>query len=248
MAPQTMKKLNQVLAVAKSVQTKRESDFTKIFQDIQKPALTEGFARSYTPKTEEGEKFPPDNKKVQLVVEDAIAQAATALREIFNVIALKDNTNMTAKADVVLDGEIVLKDVPAVHLLFLEKRAAGIIDFINHLPVLGQDASWTKNEGMGLWETQPTESFKTRKIESYLVVVQATVQHPAQTAKQVVDENIGTWRNVNFSGAINADRKKTLLARAEKVQQAVKIAREEANQAAVVELTTGKLVDFIFGP
>ena len=243
-----MKKLNQVLAVAKSVQTKRENDFTKVFQDIQKPALTEGFARTYAPKTEDGEKFPAEGKRVQLIVEDALTQAATALREIFNVIALKDQTNMTASADVVLDGEIVLKSVPAVHLLFLEKRAAGIIDFINHLPVLGQDASWMRNEGMGLWQTEPTESFKTRKIESYVVVVQPTKEFPAQTAKQVVDENIGTWKNVNFSGAINADRKKTLLARAEKVQQAVKIAREEANQAAVVELATGKLVDFIFGP
>lgn len=248
MSQQAMKKLNQVLAVSKSVQAKRESDFTKIYQDVQKPGLTEGFTKNYTPLKEDGDRFPPESKKVQLNVETALGQAATALKEIVNIIALKDNTNMSAKADVVLDGEVVLKGVPAVHLLFLEKRVASIIDFINHLPVLSQDASWSKNEGAGLWETQPTDSFRTKKVESYVVVVPPTKEFAAQTAKQVIDENVGTWRNVNFSGALNAERKNSLLARAEKVQQAVKIAREEANQQSVVELSTGKLVDFIFGP
>src|SRR3954465_8795343 len=117
MAQQSMKKLNQVLAIAKSVMTKRENDFTKVFQDVQKPGLTEGFTKTYTPLKEEGEKFPPESKLVQLNVEKALGQAASALTEIFNVIALKDNTNMSARADVAIDGEVVLKAVPAVHLL-----------------------------------------------------------------------------------------------------------------------------------
>ncbi len=60
--------------------------------------------------------------------------------------------------------------------------------------------------------------------------------------------NVGTWKTTHLSGAISVDRKKVLQARIEKYQKAVKEAREEANQTAVVELPTGVIVERIFAP
>lgn len=242
------KKLNQVLAVEKSIRTKQENVFTQVYQSVSKVDLLTGFARNYTPKNDDGEKLPPEKKLVQLKAEDAIVQAQDALRQLSNIIAVKDATNQGAKADIVIDGAVMVKDVPAVHLLFLEKRLIAIMEFISKIPTLSQDASWKKNEGMGLYETEPTESFKTKKVEDFKVVLQPTKEHPGQVQKVVEDQIVGSWKTVNFSGAITEDRKKAMMAKAEKVQQAVKVAREEANQAPVVELATGTLFDFILAP
>jgi len=59
---------------------------------------------------------------------------------------------------------------------------------------------------------------------------------------------VGHWRTVKFSGALPAKRINQLVERVEKLQQAVKFAREEANNAEVVEQKTGeKVFQFLFG-
>ena len=242
------KKLNQVLALEKAIKTKHENAFTQAYQNAQKEPLFLGLVRTYNARTEDGEKLPAEKKLVTLKVTDLLETAATSLKELLNLSAVKDATNATAKGDVVIDGKTVLKDVPATHLVFIEKRLTAIIEFISKLPTLSQDASWQFNSGLGLYETAPVDTFKTKKVERWETIVPPTKEHPAQAQKLVEDVVVGTWSSIALSGAVPADRKATLLARAEKVQRAVKIAREEANQAPVVELSTGELVDIIFAP
>jgi hypothetical protein len=59
---------------------------------------------------------------------------------------------------------------------------------------------------------------------------------------------VGYWRTVKFSGALPAKRVNELLEKVEKVQQAVKFAREEANGVEVTDATAGeKVLGYIFG-
>ena len=244
----TAKKLNQVLAVEKTVKSKREDEFTKLYQDIQKADLVSGMSRSYQPKDDDGERLPAENKRVQIKVEDAIARAATAMKEVFNVTALKDATNCAAVADVVVDGETLLKGVPATHLLWMEKKLLAFQDFVNRLPVLSQDTAWTHDAGQGLYRAEPVHTVKTKKKEDFKVVVPPTKEHPARVEKVVEDVTVGTWTTTNLSGAIPESRKRQLQERVEKYMKAVKEARETANQTTVVELATGVLVERIFAP
>jgi hypothetical protein len=55
---------------------------------------------------------------------------------------------------------------------------------------------------------------------------------------------IGYWTTVKFSGALPARRVNQLLERVEKVQQAVKFARKEANGTEVEDQRIG---DAVFG-
>lgn len=238
----------QVLAVEKSIRTKRENEFTKVYQDVQKEALVNGTLRVYAPKDDAGERLPPESKRVTLRVGDALQAANETLRALTNLTALRDATNMTAKADIVVDERVIARDVPAVHLLFLEKRISSIIEFFSKLPVLSAEKLWTLNEATGLFETAPESSMRTRKVESFPVVVPATDKHPAQIQKVTVDETVGTWSTTQLSGATTSDRKAQLLARAEKMLAAVKVAREEANRAPVVDLATGNVIDYLFAP
>lgn len=242
------KKLNQVLAVEKTVKGKREDEFTKLYQDIQKADLVTGHSRTYSPKDDDGERLPPENKKVQIRVEDAVAKTIDLMKEVFNVTAMKDNTNCFAKADVVVDGEVLLKGVPATHLLWMEKKLLSFSEFINKLPVLAQDTSWTMDAGQGLYRSESVQSVKTKKKEEWKVIVPPTPQHPAQTQKMVEDVTVGTWSTTNLSGAIPESRKRQLQERIEKYMRAVKEAREAANQTEVVELATGIIVERIFAP
>jgi hypothetical protein len=242
------KKLNQVLAVEKTVKAKREDQFTKIYRDLQKSELTQGLARTYSPKDDNGEKLPSESKKVQLRVEDAFSDITEAMAEVFNLAALKDATNCNAKADVVVDGETIVANVPATHLLWVEKKLASIVDAITKAPTLSQDVVWTKDEGQGLYRSDAVETVKTKKIEEHKVVIQPTKEHPGQFVKVTEDVAVGTWKTIHLSGAITEDRKKQLLLRVEKFQQAVKVAREEANQTPVVELSTAVIIKRIFAP
>lgn len=244
----TAKKLNQILAVEKTVKGKREDEFTKLYQNVQKVELSIGLSRTYQPKNEDGEKLPAESKKVQIKVEEAVALTIDLMKEVFNVTAAKDVTNCSARADVVVDGETLLKGVPATHLLWMEKKLLSFAEFINKLPTLPQDTIWALDAAQGLYRSEPVETIKTKKVEDFKVVVPPTKEHPARVEKVVEDVNVGTWKTTHLSGAISVDRKKVLQARIEKFQKAVKEAREEANQTAVVELPTGVIVERIFAP
>jgi hypothetical protein len=59
---------------------------------------------------------------------------------------------------------------------------------------------------------------------------------------------IGHWRTVKFSGSLPAQRVNELLDRVEKLQQAVKFAREEANNIEAEEPKVGERVfRYLFG-
>lgn len=41
---------------------------------------------------------------------------------MFDVVATQDFANCQAKADVMVEGRVLIKDAPVTHLLFLEKQ------------------------------------------------------------------------------------------------------------------------------
>ncbi len=115
-----MPKLNQILAIEKGKKTKLHKEISELHHALQKPALVNGHKKVFTPKEEGGETFPDDNHRVQYRYEDVFEQIAERMAVLMDVVATKDFTNCRARADVVVDGEPFLKDVPVPYLLFLE--------------------------------------------------------------------------------------------------------------------------------
>lgn len=240
--------LNQILSIEKSVKNKNETEFTRVYQAVKKTELTTGLTRNYTPNDENGEKFPPEKKLVQVRAEDAMKAVQKAVAAILNVTSQKDATNQVAKADIVIDGVVLLKDVPATHLLALEKTLVGIAAFVKDLPVLSADQDWQPDAALGLFKTAPTETIRPKKVESHIVVVQATDHFPAQVVKQTEDVTVGKWSSVHYSGAITRDRQTAVLAKVEALQAAVKYARQTANNTEVIPLLSGDpCMNYIFG-
>jgi hypothetical protein len=241
-------KLNQIIAVEKGVKARSYSDLTEAHHLLQKHTLLSGISRTYRPRDEEGEQLPPESTKVQSKAQDIIRQTVEILTRLFDVTATKDWANCKAKADIVVDGQTLLKDVPATYLLFLEKQLTDLHTFIKKLPILDAAETWTFDASADCWATEPVQTLRTKKVPRNHVKAEATEKHPAQVEVYYEDVTVGFWRTIKYSGALPAQRVNELLARIEKLQQAVKFAREEANSLEVEDQKVGETIfKYLFG-
>ncbi|GCF10468.1 DUF7873 family protein [Dictyobacter arantiisoli] len=232
-------KLNQVIAIEKGTKSRSLQELTEAHHNLQKTTLLAGISRTYRPKDEEGEQLPPESTRVQLRAEEVIATTTESLTKLFDVVASKDWANCVAKADIVVDGTVLLAQVPATYLLFLEKQLVDIYTFIKKLPELDTSEVWTFDASTDCWATEPVQTVKTKKIPRNHVKAQATDKHPAQVEVYYEDVVVGNWRTIKYSGALPARRVNELLNRVEKLQEAVKFAREEANGQEITEQKVG---------
>lgn len=243
-----MAKLNQIIAVEKGVKSKSYQDVTAAHHRVQKPALLAGISRTYQPKDEEGEQLPPESTRVQVQAEEVLREMSASLTRLFDVTATKDWANCTARADVTVDGRTIVADVPVSYLLFLEKQLTDLHTFVKKLPTLDAAESWSHDPSTDWWKTDPVRTIRTKKVPRNHVKAEATDKHPAQVEVYYEDVPIGYWTTVKFSGALPARRVNELVERVEKLQQAVKFAREEANGAEVTDQRVGDAVfGYLFG-
>ena len=239
-----MPKLCKIIAVETSVKTRVETELTEAHKALQKSELFNGLARRYSPRDDDpskpaGEKLPDEDKKVQFKAEEIIRVTGEKLTELFDVNAVREYGNTSAKADVIVDGVTLLTGVPVTYLLFLEKKLVDMLTFVRKLPVLDAGENWTKNEVTDLWASGTAGTARTKKVVRPLVLAEATKEHPAQVKETTEDVFVGTWETTKYSSAITAARQNELIRRVVAMQKAVKFAREEANSLDVPEVLVG---------
>jgi hypothetical protein len=224
-----MAKLNQIIAIEKGIKSKAYGFVTELDKAAQKPELFSGFSKNFQANNEDGEKLPPESKRVAMVASEMLRSAERALIEQFNITARKDWTNCEAKAPVKIDELEILPPTPVTYLLFLEKQLTDLGTFVDRLPTLDTGEDWELDTNTGLHKTPPVQTHRTKKEQKPIVLYPATDKHPAQT--QIVTEDVisGYWTTVKFSGAMPRPKKQALLERIYKLLQAVKQAREAAN-------------------
>lgn len=243
-----MTKLNQIIAIEKGVKQKNNDVASELYKALQKPALFNGFAKKYKPLDENGEQFNPESQKVQMSVKQVLKENARVLTDLLDVTATKDFANCTAKANVVVDGKTLLEGAPATYLLFLEKQLTDLHTMLLTLPVLDSAEDWTFDTNAELFKTEATKTARTKKVPKSFVGYEATDKHPAQIQYYNEDVTIGHWDTIKQSGAIPLPEKNALIEKIEKLQKAVKMAREEANTAEATPQRVGdKLLGWLLG-
>lgn len=242
-----MPKLNQIIAVEKGVKAQAETELTKHYHRLQKPALFFGITKTYEKKDVDGEDFPSERTLVQARIEDELKDMSKALTKLFDVTATKDWGNTAAKANVVVDGEVLIEDAPITYLLFLEKQLVNLRSDIKKLPIYDTAEQWEPNDELGLYQTEPAFTSKGKKIPRNHVKAKATDKHPEQVEVYYEDVQVGKWKTVKYSGAASPKRVRELTERVEKLQEAVKYAREEANSQHVNDVKVGeKIFDYLY--
>lgn len=235
-------KLHQLLALSKAVHSTTEGEVTRAYHDAQRTALFAGLTRVYKAKdVDDGDILPPERKMVQMTATDVLSRAVEAWTRQADVVATKDVTNTRARADVIVDGNVILSNVPVTTLLYLEKMLGNVGEMIKKLPVLDPEVDWGNgpDAATGLWKSSPEQTVRTKKVPKAFVKAPATDKHPAQVDTFTEDVIVGTWEKTLFSGAFPASTKLDLLRRAQTLQASVKMAREYANQAEVTETKIG---------
>lgn len=241
-------KMNQVIAIANGEKGRKEKVISKVYQKLQKPALFQGITRTFKPIDEDSEKYPDEGTIVQLTVQEAIEEGIAVMEEAFNIVATQDCGNQIAKADVKIKDKVIIKDVPATHLIFLEKQLKDIETFVGTFPTLDPAREWEFSDDSSCYKSKPEETHKTKKIPKPIVKYDATPEHPAQTEMFTEDVITGYWTTTYLSGAIKKSEKEEYLNKVRILTNAVKIAREEANGVVVEKKIIGKdVMAFIFG-
>lgn len=239
--------LNKLIAIESGVKTGASRNETDLYHKLQKTALLNGITRTYQPKDDDGDKLPSETTLVQVRVKQIINDLSAELTRLFDVTLTKEVGNSQAKADVVVDGKVLLKQVPVTYLLFLEKQLININTFVGKLPTLDPASEWTLDSNNDVYVTAPVQTVKTKKVPRNWVKAEATDKHPAQVEIFHEDIVVGYWTKVDSSGAIPVTRKAELLSRVEKLITAVKFAREEANSLIVVDQYAGdKVFNYLF--
>lgn len=224
-----MAKLNQIIAIDKGIKSRNYSAIGDINKALQKPDLFNGLTKTYEKKDADDADLPTEKKRVQYTTTELLRTVARESTEMMNVTARRDWTNASARADILVDGAVVLAAVPVTNLLYLEKQVTDLLTLAGNLPTLDEAEEWTHDPNSGLFRSEATRTHRTKKVAKPIVLYPATAEHPAQT--QMVGEDIiaGYWAQVKFSGAMPKPKKELLIARVTKLLNGVKEARELAN-------------------
>lgn len=226
-----MAKLHQILALEKTRKAQAKQKGDEIDRRLQKHQLADGGYGNYQPAQEDGVQLQAERQLVQLRADMLLAEYAASQVPAWDITATKDTANMSASSDVVLPDGTSLGSLPVTTLIFLEKQVTDLRTLISRAPVLDPGESWQFNASTGLSETAPVTTVRTQKVVRHEVVVPPTDKHPAQVAQIPEDVPAGAWTRVKQSGALQATRRQLLLDRCTTLIEALKSARESANEA-----------------
>ncbi len=235
-------KLNQVVAIEKGAKVNGEKALTLAYHQAQKPGPWNGVTRTYQPKDEDGDTLPPESTRVQFKGEALLGKVRVELGRLIDVTATKDQGNTHARADVVIDGQVIMSQLPVPTLLYLEKKLDNLRLLLETLPIVDPADSWSWDPNQGVFKSESVQTIRTKKVPKSFLKAPATDKHPAQVEVFTEDVNVGTWTTTKLSGAFTETRKAELLEKLRFLAQAVKEARELANVTEVQDVHIGEAI------
>lgn len=240
----TAQKLTVILGLLKGAKTRAHANVTALHHQSTKAPLYAGQNRTYEPREDEGERRHPESQAVQLRATEVLGQLADELRRHWDLALWRDEGNTRARADVVVDGDTILANVPATFLLFLEKQLHDWRTAVTKLPTLDPAETWTLNASTGLFQTEAVKSASTKKVLRNHTIHPGNDKHAPQVQTFQEDVPVGDWTTVKLSGALTVPVQRELVNRLDKLADAVKSARERAN---LVEVDEVKASEQLFG-
>lgn len=243
-------KLHHVLAVESGIKHKAAEKLTAIYKAFQKPDAFNGHVKTFAPRfdadNQHFENLPDDRKNVQQHVGEAMKIIREQHVELWDLAFKRDVTNCIAKADVVVDGNVILKQAPVTYLLWLGHQLDDLHAEVKKIPTLDPAEKWKHDKEQNLFATDVSEQVRTKKVQVPLVLAPATDKHPAQVKEITEDIRTGNWKTIKYSSAMPTDERDAILARVEKLQNAVKQAKETANSVDVPDTASAGTLIYEF--
>lgn len=241
--------LHEVLAIEQDLKGNSERVRTQLVELFRsKQAHFTGMRRTFRPFAVDEEKGESSGERVeaqtQLVttVSEEIEKAFVDIGKAIDLGYQVDEANTQARADIVINDEVLAKDVPATFLLQLEKRLKEIRAVYKEIPTFDPVRIWSIDPGAdkkNVLRAEPILTIRKQKTRKYKVMVEATKEHPAQVDIVEVDEPVGEIRSYDWTGMLSPGQKSALMEQIDNLIEAVKRARSRANE---VEVTSEKKI------
>lgn len=179
-----------------------------------------------------------DTKQVVDTVHSKLDYTFKQIGKHWDALLQLEEANSNAMADLVVDGAVLMENVPATFLLGMETRLKSLREVMLVMPTLNPAMVWSPDESAGdhRWKTDAVQSHRTEKQLRHKVLYEATKEHPAQIEKWYEDRVIANIETVHFSGMPTPAQKSVMLSRVDKLISAVKKARQRANGAEVKDI------------
>lgn len=247
-------KMHELLAVVETIKgqaTKTRTELMGTFNN--KRHHFEETRKTYKSLAEGEPAKVEEQKEIQSTIAGEIDWIYPKLISMFDVGYQIDEGNMHAKADVMIDGTVILANVPATALLRFSHYIEEVTALVKSIPTLDPAKGFKPDpdKGKGIFVARDVEKNRTKKDKKVLTLAPATDKHAAQAQLIDVDTVTGTIVEQEWSGLITTAMKADLLDRCEELTRAFQRARSKANEFAVDPqgFKAGKkFLDYIFAP
>jgi hypothetical protein len=174
----------------------------------------------------------------------------------WDCIAQKERTNQEARADVIVDGKVIAKDVAVGALIAYERELKEYRTLVDSIKTLAPGKKWELDDTLtaadgskGVYrDAFLDKKLKTVQTIAHKILVPANEQHPAQIEKWKENEPVGEFTQQTLSGKITPAEKSKKLAKVSALIAGVKKARMRANKTPVVKVAVSKaFFGFIHG-
>lgn len=248
-----MKILHELLATEKNFNSQVNKLQLETLQKFDKEHFFKGYIKTLkmlkdSPNNAELELAGSEKKELVTTVKQTLGYLLSFWIKSEDLQATKNVTNQNAVADVEINGQVLLTNLPVDELMGLEARLVELRKVLEKMPTLDASRSWTPSlVSDGAWEATTVDvTVKTEKVVTPVVLYEATKEHPAQVKEVSKDEVVGTFNMKYFSGAATSLEKAQCLERLDVLLVEIKRARMRANTVALQNATVGKsVVDFI---
>lgn len=233
-----MGELHEILAVEKSLETVAKKLLAESKKTMGKPQLFTGTNKQLKLFDDSLSHLETtDTVTLDTTVNENLEYTLDEVSKYWDAVAQKDLANQSACADVIVDGDVILTDVPATTLLGLESKLNEIRKLFDSIPTLQPGKEWIIDEGNGkanvYMTSTPEIRHKTETVIDAKVLYEATKEHPAIVKEFSKVNVVGQSEIVTWSGMVSPYTKAKWLSRLEKVLVAVKQARQRANKQKV---------------
>ena len=124
-----MAKLHELLAVESDLENVSKNTVAEALNTFtKKPHMFFGYEKRLENFNENLPEAPRERQELTTTVKDKIDYVNQHIARYFDAVLQKECTNQIAKADIIINGNIIAKDIPATFLLGLETKFKSIRD------------------------------------------------------------------------------------------------------------------------
>ena len=239
-----MSKLHETLAVEGSLKKVSDKLVKESIHTFSKESLFMGAERRLEMFADDAQNSNTiERQHLTTTVDENLEYLIPHIAAHWDAVGQKNITNTVAVADIMVGGAAIAKGIPATYLLDLEVKLAELRKLYEAIPTLAPGIEWQEdpNTGKGVFRAKhPDETIKTEKTIKPVELSPATKEHPAQVDKVNETIPVGKYTTIRWSGMLTPAEKAARMDRIDQLANAVKRARQRANNVDVVDFHIGE--------